>query len=141
MTNYPDSPRTPEARYWLGETLFVREAYGDAAGAYIGAIRGWPQTAWAPEAVVELSRSLIALVDAGRPDARLSSIAKVQATEMAQKVTLQCQQMFGGYGYFGALPLERMVRDVRMLTITGGTTQTQKNLIASHIFGTQGAGA
>ena len=92
---------------------------------------------------IEAARCLcykaLALVDAGRPDPCLSSIAKVQATEMAQKVTLQCQQMFGGYGYFGALPLERMVRDVRMLTITGGTTQTQKNTIASHIFRAQGA--
>ena len=44
-------------------------------------------------------------------------------------------RMFGGYGYFGLLPLERMLRDVRMLTITGGTTQTQKNAIANHIFG------
>jgi len=61
VTNYPDSPRTPEARYWLGETLFVREAYGDAAGAYIGAIRGWPQTAWAPDATLKLSRALVAL--------------------------------------------------------------------------------
>ncbi|WP_293395955.1 acyl-CoA dehydrogenase family protein [Nevskia sp.] len=94
---------------------------------------------------IEAARCLcykaLALVDAGRPDPCLSSIAKVQATEMAQKVTMQCQQMFGGYGYFGLLPLERMVRDVRMLTITGGTTQTQKNLIASHIFGHQGTRA
>lgn len=87
---------------------------------------------------IEAARSLcyraLALVDAGKPDPCLSSVAKVYATEMAQKVTLDCQQMFGGYGYFGSLPLERMVRDVRMLTITGGTTQTQKNVIASHIF-------
>lgn len=92
---------------------------------------------------IEAARCLcykaLAKVDAGKPDPCLSSIAKVQATEMAQKVTMQCQQMFGGYGYFGLLPLERMVRDVRMLTITGGTTQTQKNLIANHIFGIQAA--
>ena len=58
---FPDNSKTPEARYWLGETQFVREAYGEAAGSYLGAVRGWPQTSWAPDAVLKLSRSLIAL--------------------------------------------------------------------------------
>jgi tol-pal system protein YbgF len=58
---FPDSAKAPEARYWLGETQFVREAYGDAAGNYLGAVRGWPQTSWAPDAVLKLSRSLVAL--------------------------------------------------------------------------------
>jgi tol-pal system protein YbgF len=61
VARYGDGPRGPEARYWLGKTLTARAAYADAAGAYIGAIRGWPQTAWAPDAVVELSRALIQL--------------------------------------------------------------------------------
>jgi tol-pal system protein YbgF len=61
VTTYPDTPRTPEARYWWGKTLAVRGDYVKAAGAFIGAIRGWPQTAWAPDAVVELSRSLVEL--------------------------------------------------------------------------------
>lgn len=58
---YPDAPRTAEARYWWGKTLTVRGAHANAAQAYIGAIRGWPQTGWAPDAVVELARSLVAL--------------------------------------------------------------------------------
>lgn len=58
---YPNSPRTAEANYWWGKTLSVRGAHAEAAQAYIGAIRGWPQTTWAPDGVVELSRSLIAL--------------------------------------------------------------------------------
>jgi tol-pal system protein YbgF len=58
---YPDDPKAPEARYWLGKTLAARGATADAAGAYIGAIRGWPKTTWAPDAVVELARALIAL--------------------------------------------------------------------------------
>lgn len=58
---FPDSAKAPEARYWLGETQFVREAYSDAAGNYLGSLRGWPQTSWAPDAVVKLSRSLVAL--------------------------------------------------------------------------------
>ena len=61
VETYPDSARAPEARYWLGETQFVRQAYGDAAGSYLGAVRGWPQTTWAPDAVLKLSRSLVAL--------------------------------------------------------------------------------
>jgi len=61
VATYPDAPRAPEARYWWGKTLSVRGAHAQAATAYIGAIRGWPQTSWAPDAVVELSRSLIAL--------------------------------------------------------------------------------
>lgn len=61
VANHGDTPRAPEARYWLGKTLTARSAHADAASAYIGAIRGWPQTTWAPDAVVELSRALIAL--------------------------------------------------------------------------------
>lgn len=61
VKRYGDTPKGPEGRYWLGKTLSVRGDHGAAAGAYIGAIRGWPKTAWAPDAVVELSRSLIAL--------------------------------------------------------------------------------
>lgn len=61
VATYPSGPRTAEANYWWGKTLSVRGAYPEAAQAYIGAIRGWPQTSWAPDAVVELARSLIAL--------------------------------------------------------------------------------
>ena len=58
---YPDGPRTAEARYWWGKTLSVRGAHAQAATALIGAIRGWPKTTWAPDAVVELAKSLVAL--------------------------------------------------------------------------------
>jgi tol-pal system protein YbgF len=62
VQTYPDAPRTPEARYWWGKTLAVKGGgHADAATAYIGAIRGWPQTSWAPDAVVELARELVAL--------------------------------------------------------------------------------
>jgi tol-pal system protein YbgF len=61
VQTYPDGPRTPEARYWWGKTLSAKGAHAQAASAYIGAIRGWPKTSWAPDAVVELARSLTAL--------------------------------------------------------------------------------
>jgi tol-pal system protein YbgF len=59
--DYPDDPKAPEANYWWGKTLAVRGDTTKAAGALIASIRGWPQTQWAPDAVVELSRALIAL--------------------------------------------------------------------------------
>jgi tol-pal system protein YbgF len=61
VKRYGDTEKGPEARYWLGKTLSVRGANADAAGAFIGAIRGWPKAAWAPDAVLELSRALVAL--------------------------------------------------------------------------------
>jgi tol-pal system protein YbgF len=67
VEQHGDSPKGAEARYWLAETLYVRQAYADAAAAYIGAIRGWPKTGWAPDAVVKLARSLSAMNRA--PDA------------------------------------------------------------------------
>ena len=61
LTRFKDRPNSAEASYWLGETLYMREAHADAAQAYIAALRGWPKTAWAPDAVVKLSSTLVSL--------------------------------------------------------------------------------
>jgi TolA-binding protein len=58
---YGGSPRDPEAHYFLAKTLLARQAWPEAATADIGAIRGWPQTRWAPDAVVDLARALLAM--------------------------------------------------------------------------------
>lgn len=76
VNNYPDNAKAPEARYWLGETQFVREAYTDAAGNYIGAIRGWPQTSWAPDATLKLARSMVALKKTTEACRALDELAK-----------------------------------------------------------------
>ena len=61
LEQFPDGPRNAEARYWLGKTQTARGQQARAATSYIGAIRDWPKTPWAPDAVVELARALIAL--------------------------------------------------------------------------------
>ncbi|HXQ11536.1 MAG TPA: tol-pal system protein YbgF [Caulobacteraceae bacterium] len=61
VDQYGSTPQAAQARYWLGETKYVQEDYAGAAAAYIGATKGWPQTAWAPDAVVKLSLSLLEL--------------------------------------------------------------------------------
>jgi tol-pal system protein YbgF len=64
IDRFGDTPSGPAARYWLGEARFIQKDYQGAATAYLGAIRGWPKTTWAPEAVVKLSQSLLEL---GKP--------------------------------------------------------------------------
>jgi tol-pal system protein YbgF len=97
VNRYAETAKAPEARYWLGKTLGVRGAHNDAAAAYIGAIRGWPQTNWAPDAVVELSRELLALkrnldacqmlgeLDRRYPKAMPAAKSRAQATRTQAK--------------------------------------------------------
>jgi TolA-binding protein len=61
VDRYGDGPRGPEAKFYLGKVLMARRQWADSATAEIGAIRGWPRTHWAPEAVVVLSTDLVAL--------------------------------------------------------------------------------
>ncbi len=63
-----------------------------------------------------------------------ASMAKAFASHVTFKVVSDSLQMFGAYGYSQDLPLERMLRDVRMFQIGGGTTQAQLNMIARAIF-------
>jgi alkylation response protein AidB-like acyl-CoA dehydrogenase len=74
-------------------------------------------------------------VDAGRTSPYHSACAKVAATEGAFRVVDDCLQLLGGAGYFAGAPLERMLRDVRMFKITGGTTQVLKNTIGKALIG------
>jgi tol-pal system protein YbgF len=61
LDHYPSSPRASEANYWLGRTLAVQNMHAEAAGAYARALKGWPQTTWAGDAVVRLASSLVEL--------------------------------------------------------------------------------
>ncbi len=68
------------------------------------------------------------------PDALLAAQAKVFASEMAIKVTVDALQIFGARGYSRNLPMERIARDARMFTIGGGTAQILRTVIASRIL-------
>ena len=63
-----------------------------------------------------------------------ASMAKAYAGHAAFEVVSDSLQMFGAYGYSQDLPLERMLRDVRMFQIGGGTSQAQMNMIARSLF-------
>lgn len=61
LAKYPADAHAPEAYYWLGESYYVRDQYGDATTAYARALKGWPKTPWAGDALIKLARSLTAV--------------------------------------------------------------------------------
>jgi alkylation response protein AidB-like acyl-CoA dehydrogenase len=71
----------------------------------------------------------------GKPFTREASTAKLFATEMAERVTRNAIQIFGGYGYSSEFPVERIYRDARLMTIGEGTSEIQRLIIARSLLG------
>ena len=82
---------------------------------------------------IEAARQLIwhaaALKDAGQPCLKEAAMAKLFASEMAERVCSAAIQVHGGYGYVSDFPVERIYRDVRVTQIYEGTSEVQKILI------------
>jgi len=82
---------------------------------------------------IEAARQLIwhaaSLKDAGRPCLKEAAMAKLFASEMAERVCSAAIQVHGGYGYVTDFPVERLYRDVRVCQIYEGTSEVQKILI------------
>ncbi|MFL6671816.1 MAG: acyl-CoA dehydrogenase family protein [Massilia sp.] len=83
---------------------------------------------------IEAARQLIlhaaSMKDAGQPCLKEAAMAKLFASEMAERVVSDAMQVFGGYGYVNDFPVERIYRDVRVCQIYEGTSEIQKILIA-----------
>ena len=87
---------------------------------------------------VEASRQLVyhtaELIDAKLPFAKYSSMSKCFGGDTAMKVALDALQVLGGYGYMKEYPLEKLVRDAKILQIYEGTNQIQRVVIAKEIL-------
>jgi butyryl-CoA dehydrogenase len=82
------------------------------------------------EAARQLVHHAASLKDAGVPCLKEAAMAKLNASEMAERVCSMAIQTFGGYGYVSDFPVERIYRDVRVCQIYEGTSDVQKILIA-----------
>ncbi len=87
---------------------------------------------------IEVARQMVlhaaALRDTGAPCLSEASMAKLNATEMAEQVVSDALQTLGGYGYVGDYPIERIYRDVRVCKIYEGTSDIQKMVIARQLL-------
>ncbi|MDE2612016.1 MAG: acyl-CoA dehydrogenase family protein [Burkholderiales bacterium] len=125
------------------QALGMARAAFDAALAYSKQRRSFGQPIFEHQAVqfklaecatqIEAARQLIrhaaVLKDAGRPCLKEAAMAKLFASEMAERVCSAAIQVFGGYGYVSDFPVERIYRDVRVAQIYEGTSEVQKILI------------
>jgi alkylation response protein AidB-like acyl-CoA dehydrogenase len=72
-------------------------------------------------------------VDAGKPDMKLASMAKLFASEMANKAADECTRIFGSYGFAMEYDAQRYFRDARFLLYGGGTSEILRGIIAKEL--------
>jgi butyryl-CoA dehydrogenase len=90
------------------------------------------------EAARLLTFNAAAMRDRGEHFTAAASMAKVYASEMANKVAYQALQIHGGYGFIKEFPIERYYRDARVFTLYEGTSEIQRTVIANHVIGRKG---
>ncbi|MBV6452140.1 MAG: Acyl-CoA dehydrogenase [Anaerolineales bacterium] len=87
---------------------------------------------------IELARTMLYkaawLKEQGRNYNKEAAMAKMFATEMAERVCRNSIQIHGGYGYSSEYPVERIYRDARLMTIGEGTSEIQRMVIARHVL-------
>lgn len=126
------------------QSIGMARAAFDAALAYAKERESFGQPLFQHQAVqfrladmatqIDVARQMLwhaaSLKDAGRPCLKEAAMAKLFASEMAERVCSDAIQVFGGYGYVNDFPVERIYRDVRVCQIYEGTSDIQKILIA-----------
>lgn len=88
---------------------------------------------------IEAARALVfqtaRMIDSGaRRYAKESAMCKYFASDVAMKVTVDAVQILGGYGYMKEYPVEKMMRDAKILQIYEGTNQIQRGIVASNLL-------
>jgi butyryl-CoA dehydrogenase len=90
---------------------------------------------------IELARTMLHktawLKDQGRPYNKEAAMAKLYATEMAERACYDAIQIHGGFGYSSEYHVERMYRDARLMTIGEGTSEIQRLVIARHVLASE----
>jgi alkylation response protein AidB-like acyl-CoA dehydrogenase len=113
-------------------TAYVKERrqFGKAIAEFQGVQFQLGQMATELEAARLLVYNAARLKDAGRPFAREAAMAKLFSSQVADRITSKCLELFGGYGYSKEYPAEKYYRDAKIGTIYEGTSNMQLQTIA-----------
>ena len=86
------------------------------------------------EAMRLLTHKAAWMIDNGAPASIVSSYAKAFGADHAMRITTDAVQIFGGYGYMNEYPVEKLMRDAKLLQIYEGTSQVQRVVIARNLL-------
>ena len=111
-----------------------RRQFGKAIAEFQGVQFQLAQMATDIEAARLLVYNAARLKDAGLPFAHQAAMAKLFSSQVADRVTSQCVELFGGYGYSKEYPAEKYYRDAKIGTIYEGTSNMQLQTIAKTIL-------
>ncbi|HMC34332.1 MAG TPA: acyl-CoA dehydrogenase family protein, partial [Myxococcales bacterium] len=111
-----------------------RKSFGQPIATYQGIRFALADAATELDAARLLALRAAAVKEAGKPFAREAAMAKLFASEKANKACDAAVQVHGGYGYIGEFPVERHYRDVRITTIYEGSSEIQRIVIARNLL-------
>jgi acyl-CoA dehydrogenase len=114
--------------------LRERHAFGEPLAARPALRHRVADVATEIEAARRLVYHAAALYAAGRECVTEVSMAKLFATEVANRAAYQAVQLHGGYGYMREFPVERFFRDVRLWTIASGTSEIMREIVARRLL-------
>jgi alkylation response protein AidB-like acyl-CoA dehydrogenase len=111
-----------------------REQFGRAVGSFQGVQFQIAEMATEIEAARLLVYNAARLKDSGQPFLTQAAMAKLFASEIAQRVASTCIDLHGGYGFTKEYPVEKLYRDAKIGTIYEGTSNMQKQTIAKELM-------
>ncbi len=119
-----------------------RQQFGQSVSSFQGVQWMLADMATQIEAARQLVHHAARVIDSGhRHITKVSAMCKLMATDVAMRVTTDCVQLFGGYGYCKDYPIEKYMRDAKITQIYEGTNQIQRLVIARNLLREAASGA
>jgi butyryl-CoA dehydrogenase len=112
-----------------------RKQFGQSVNSFQGVQWMFADMATQIEAARQLVHHAARVIDSGHKQiTKVSAMCKLMATDVAMRVTTDCVQLFGGYGYCKDYPIEKYMRDAKITQIYEGTNQIQRLVIARNLL-------
>jgi alkylation response protein AidB-like acyl-CoA dehydrogenase len=111
-----------------------RKQFGKTINSFQGIQFKFATMATEIEAARLLTFKAATLKDAGKPLGNSAAMAKLYASETAERAANEAVQIFGGYGFIKDFPVEKFYRDVKLLTIGEGTSEVQRIVISRNLL-------